>query len=615
MADDFLLEYSDLIHDDGTFEELSANIKQAKAELIDLAKATKKAFSDVKPGDVAGIEKREKAIKEIEATQKKLIKTEKAVQVARKKTIELTNEELIQLQKNKIAQRERIAIAKQQAIIQNKASGEIEKLRARLALTTLQWKKITAEEKKNNTVLNKTGDTAKSVIATKLKLTNQLKKLERQTGDTRREVGNYGKALGKTGRIAARVFIGRSIVDGLRSISGALGTLIDDFKESDAEIGKVASNLEKLKGGLQQFGLFFLRFISGPLDAFVSIADSASKAIFGVGIGAQKASVGVRDLQNEFNAEIEVLKRGNISTEAKSQLITDINEKYKEYLPNLIDENASLEDITRAQNAANVAFTKKITLLASEEQFIDITKRRLDALREQVILEREVEEATKKSTKAADLAVLSSKAASVSAQDAALSNAQNARAVAKSAKSRLAENKLLLDQIAEEKRLLDEVIKSEGINTADFLSNQKEKTAAVKTGSRTRKEAEIDNSEARLKAIAAVEKLLEKAEIDNIESKQERLIELEEARFREEQKLRKLQFESDTILLEGHEEELFQLQQANDKLGQEQEIAHTSKLTEITQSYLKTRFDDTREARQKQRPQHTDCVEKHQAHR
>ena len=374
MADDSIINYSDLIGDDGTFEELSKQIKQIESELLDMAKTTKQAFQSLKPSDLGGMDKLEKKVKEIEQAEKNLVKTKKLANKARKKTIDLTNEELIQREKQKIQNRERLQIAKQTAILRSKEAGQIEKLRAKLSLTTLQWKKLTQEQIKNNVVNKKTGKTAKQVIREKKALTDQLKKLEKQTGDTRRNVGNYTSSLGKLGKVAAAVFVGRSLVDGFRRIAGGLTSLIEKNKETSAAAKSVSESFEKFAAILEKVGLFIINVIAEPLKNLIAGFESFSKALFGVDFSAKKASDGVRDLQNEFNAEIEVLKRGNISTEARNQLIGDINKKYKDYLPNLLDENASLEDITKAQNAANTAFEKKILLLASEEQFIDIQK-------------------------------------------------------------------------------------------------------------------------------------------------------------------------------------------------------------------------------------------------
>ena len=269
MADDSIINYSDLIGDDGTFEELSKQIKQIESELLDMAKTTKQAFKSLKPSDLEGLDKLEKKVKEIEVAEKNLVKTKKLANKARKKTIDLTNEELIQREKEKIQNRERLQIAKQTAILRSKEAGQIEKLRAKLSLTTLQWKKLSKEEL-NNT---KKG---KDLINTKRKLTDQLKKLEKQTGDTRRNVGNYTSSLGKLGKAAAAVFVGRSIVDGLRRISGAFFKLVEDNKDANSGMRALSDSVGRVTETISAAALKVINFFAPALTA---IADTISDVI------------------------------------------------------------------------------------------------------------------------------------------------------------------------------------------------------------------------------------------------------------------------------------------------------------------------------------------------
>lgn len=96
-----------------------------------------------------------------------------------------------------------------------------------------------------------------------------------------------------------------------------------------------------------------------------------------------------RDLQAEFNAEIEVLKRGNFTQEERAQLIGEINTKYKEYLPNLISETASIKEIAAAQKLANDEFAQKILFIAFEEEYAEILKKSAQAARGALSAERD----------------------------------------------------------------------------------------------------------------------------------------------------------------------------------------------------------------------------------
>lgn len=96
----------------------------------------------------------------------------------------------------KEAEKERTAVLKAQVQATQASAGSIDELRAKLALVTLQWKKLSEAERESS-------DKGKELVAQKKALTDQLSKLEQKTGDYRRNVGNYTEsiegAINKTG--------------------------------------------------------------------------------------------------------------------------------------------------------------------------------------------------------------------------------------------------------------------------------------------------------------------------------------------------------------------------------------------------------------------------------
>ena len=202
MADDSIISYSDLIGDDGTFDKILKDIKKIEKELISSAKRIKKEFSITNPNDVKRIQQLEKEVNELAQANKNLAKATQVVNKAKKKSADLTKEQLIQQEALKLERREAVRIAKQQAIILKEEGNTIKSLRAQLSLTTIQWSKLTTQELKNT----KEG---KKLVKTKKDLTSQLKKLEKQTGDNRRNVGNYTSAL--SGLDAAFIGLGGNI--------------------------------------------------------------------------------------------------------------------------------------------------------------------------------------------------------------------------------------------------------------------------------------------------------------------------------------------------------------------------------------------------------------------
>lgn len=107
-------------------------------------------------------------------------------------------------------------------------------------------------------------------------------------------------------------------------------------------------------------------------------------AALAIGIGAfnainSDATDGLRLTRIELNAELNVLKKGNITQKQRTKLIGDINTKYKDYLPNLITEKSSLEDIQKAQNAANLALKERISLVAKQEIMAEAERELVEA--------------------------------------------------------------------------------------------------------------------------------------------------------------------------------------------------------------------------------------------
>jgi len=253
MADS-VIKYSDLIGEDDTFDVIFDNIDKLRKELADLAKDAKAGLDLVNPNDEKALKEAVKQVEKLAAAKKKLDTEEKKAVKTKKKLADLTRDELIDREKQKILNRERVQRAKQMAILQSKEVGQIEKLRAELALTTMAWKKLSKEELQSSKV-------GKALIKDKLKLTNQLKKLEKQTGDTRRNVGNYTQSLGKLGKVAARLFIGRTMVDGLRKVGGAFVDIFKANKEGNKDFERFENTILAVRDKLKEIGLAIINFI------------------------------------------------------------------------------------------------------------------------------------------------------------------------------------------------------------------------------------------------------------------------------------------------------------------------------------------------------------------
>jgi len=499
MADS-VIKYSDLIGEDDTFDDIFANIDKLKKELSDLAKETQAGLELINPNNekalkaaVAQVEQLAKAKKKLDTEEKKAVKT-------KKKLADLTRDELIDREKQKILNRERVQRAKQIAILTNKEAGEIEKLRAKLSLTTLQWKKLTKEEL-NNT---KKG---KDLIATKRKLTLQLKKLEKQTGDTRRNVGNYTSSLGKLGKVAAGIFVGRNLVSAIRNVGGALVDLFQENKKGNEDFERLDRTITGVVGNFKQFGVQLLQVVVPVIQKAIrlfqffgeKIAAAASEGTF-LGKVFEVSLIPIRKLITLFR-EIPFVFTGIIA--ASKQLATNIKSSFIRLGKSLeivflnVEKINPFSDKSKAQIEANIRDLKNQIDGISQSQ-IGVGQAFKDAYNG---AKKEFEEFNKKKDE----------------EELKLAEAEKKKAGAEKRRAAALEkqNKLLALQVSLEQNLT-----------------------------------------ARVQAIVALEKQIEKAETDAIEDKQERLLALEDLKAKALREQQEKAFSAFVDLLEKQEESL-----------------------------------------------------------
>jgi hypothetical protein len=120
----------------------------------------------------------------------------------------------------------------------------------------------------------------------------------------------------------------------------------------------------------------------GLVSKLVNGVLSLSTNVLGAATNQEKLSEQLIQTNAELNAEFDLLKNGNLTQEQRSGLIEDINAQYGEYLPNLITEASTLEDIEAAQKGANSALKDKIILVATQERLTELTKEAVEAEKE-----------------------------------------------------------------------------------------------------------------------------------------------------------------------------------------------------------------------------------------
>lgn len=128
--------------------------------------------------------------------------------------------------------------------------------------------------------------------------------------------------------------------------------------------------------------------------------------------------------KSELNGLFTALTDSNTSQETRSRLITEINSKYADYLPQLIKEGDSIDRIKIAQAQANTEFEKKIRLAALEGVLEKQKERLVQLAEEEYRLEVQLANA-KKQTAEANKQLFSGLVAGGAAGDRQINSAVN----------------------------------------------------------------------------------------------------------------------------------------------------------------------------------------------
>jgi hypothetical protein len=257
----------------------------------DIAKGLGSEFKELttqitKNGKAATKAAKEKK-KEVSTDNQRITQLNKLNSLTKEEEAEL-NKLLIAQAKQRNVQKERLAIAKQQAILETERVGTRKALKAQLALTTIELNKLTEAEQ----LSTKRG---KALTATQLKLNTTLFDLETRGGTFSRRVGEYARGLfdvnkaakkvtGNIKRLALRLSVGRSVVEGLsngiRNTVNGLRSLVEEGDGTNEVFNKLEASGEGLQANLKVLGTRFLTTFGGAIAKFI---DNVSFAISVVG--------------------------------------------------------------------------------------------------------------------------------------------------------------------------------------------------------------------------------------------------------------------------------------------------------------------------------------------
>jgi len=139
--------------------------------------------------------------------------------------------------------------------------------------------------------------------------------------------------------------------------------------------------LESASQGLQ------IAVVGKKGGVFTHIANGLAKVLNVItdSIEPQKTNLEVlEETTQAMDNQFTLLTQGNLSQEARVQVIQDLNTEYGDYLPNLVSEKDDLEDIRDMQIQVNNLMMERIVAMAMEEELAELAKKQSKAIKGQV---------------------------------------------------------------------------------------------------------------------------------------------------------------------------------------------------------------------------------------
>lgn len=158
---------------------------------------------------------------------------------------------------------------------------------------------------------------------------------------------------------------------GLGDLKGVAGSMEAISKTMGGASSNMADAFDRLmnkwgSGGISQYLVTQMRnitaFMSNLAGKTPTLVEELSK------------------VRTELDKELTILRAGNFTADERATMIRKINTEYQDYLPNLLDEKASLTDIEKYHNLINGHMQARIIYASYEDEIKDILKQQTQAL-------------------------------------------------------------------------------------------------------------------------------------------------------------------------------------------------------------------------------------------
>lgn len=217
--------------------------------------------------------------------------------------------------------------------------------------------------------------------------------IDAQTGEFER-LKEFGIRASKNGDQVKFTFKGvetqtKFTADAIRDYITSLGDLQGVSGSMAAISGTLEGKLSNLGDNVDRLLTFIGNSSSGLIGGVLDLANDALGALN----DALDDQVGaLQEEQAELNVLVGAITDVNVSEEVRKQLITELNQKYPDFLKNLDAEKVTNEQLSARLKDVNDQFLRKIALQASEERFKEVQQDILDLIDDEVQVRKKLEE-------------------------------------------------------------------------------------------------------------------------------------------------------------------------------------------------------------------------------
>lgn len=163
----------------------------------------------------------------------------------------------------------------------------------------------------------------------------------------------------------------KNYLTGLGRLQGVAGSMAAISQTMGGASSNMSDSFDRLfnKWGSGALGSYFvtqMRNITGFIDKLAGKTPTLVEELTSV--------------RAELDKELLILENGNFTADQRAAIIRKINTEYKDYLPNLLDEKSSLDDIQKFHAKINNQLQARIIYAGYEEEIKNLLKQQSQAL-------------------------------------------------------------------------------------------------------------------------------------------------------------------------------------------------------------------------------------------